>query len=162
VSGNKRWSARAQSSVEFLVITGIGIFLLSTAAIAFLGFTQQSSDDTRLNQVVSVGNELLDEASWVYSLGGYSWVTIDANIPEGVTAIYVTESSTGQNALVFEVQTQNGISSVPVFSRTPIVGVRTVGAQSFVYNGTILAPHAGQMQFRVTGTGPVVEIWAVG
>lgn len=152
----KRWTRRAQSSVEFLLITGIGLFLISTAAIAFLSYTKQSGDDARLTQVTEIGNEILRQASWVYSLGGYSWVTVDATVPEGVTAIYTTES----NALVFDVQTQYGVVSQPIFSTTPITGVNSTGAVSYVYNGSINA-HQGQVKFRVTGTGPIVEIQAV-
>jgi hypothetical protein len=147
---------RAQSSIEFLVITGIGLTLITTAAIAFLSYTRQGGDDARLAQVTDIGNQILAQAEWVNSLGGYSWNTVQTTMPDGVTAIYVAENST----LVFDVQTQHGVISQPVFSTIPITGVNASGTRNYVYV-TPLGAHSGRMDFRVTGKGNIVEIQAV-
>jgi hypothetical protein len=147
---------RAQSSVEFLAITGIGLLLITTVAAAFLSYTRDTGDQVALKQVNDIGNTILGQASTVYSWGGYSWVSVDAVLPDSIVAIYTTEN----NTLVFEVATQNGIVAQPIFSTTPITGVNVVGTRAHLNNGTMTI-HEGATKFRITSLGSIVQIQAV-
>jgi hypothetical protein len=145
-----------QSSIEFLFVTGIGLLLIVAVAFAFLHATRGSEDKVRLQQAGVISASILQQANTVYSLGRNSWVTMDIVVPEEVVAIYTVENS----SLVFEVTTSRGIVAQPVFSSTPITGVRPVGVVSYI-NDPSTVIHDGPTQLRITSLGSTVEIKAV-
>lgn len=148
---------RGQSSLEFLTVTGIGLLVISAAAIAFLSYAQTSGDDARLAQVTDIGISIIGQANYWYSVGGYSWGTVDVVMPDNVIDVYTVEN----NTLVFDVETRYGIVRQPVFSTTPIIGYTTTGNISSIYSPAI-GPHSGASKLRVTSLGSIVQIQAVG
>ena len=151
----KKQAKRGQSSVEFLLVTGIGLVLLTAVAMGYLTYTRASEDKMRVQQVQDIGNSIMQQANRVNSWGGNSWLPVDVTMPNNVLAIYTVDN----NTLVFDVATKEGTISHPIFSTVTIVGVNQVGAKSFVNNGSVTI-HEGTMHFRVTGRGTDVQIEA--
>lgn len=150
----RRDDRRGQSSVEFLVVTGIGLLMLTGVAMVYLSYTRGSSDSVRLQQVNAIGETILQQASRVYGLGSNSWISVDVSMPEGVQDVYTVEN----NTLVFDVSTSNGIVSQPVFSTIPIFGVNQSGVRWYITNGTVI--HSGATRLRITSNGANVTIQA--
>jgi hypothetical protein len=147
---------RAQTSMEFLVITGIGLLLITTVTYAFLQYNKDTADKATVEQVTSAGFVILQKAGEMHSYGANSWTTVEVNLPSGILAIYTVESDT----LVFDVATSRGLVAQPVFSRTPIVGVREDGEKLHVNSGQVVI-HDGPTQFRITSNGENVSIQAI-
>lgn len=147
---------RAQTSVEFIAVSAIGMLLVVAIGAFYVNFAKGNEDAVRMQQVTSVGATIISQAQNVYSYGKNNWVTIDARIPDKVSAIYTVEGK----ALVFDVETSYGTVSQPVFSLTPITGVQPIGSKIHVNNAS-MSIHSGNMRFRATSLGGVVEIQAV-
>jgi hypothetical protein len=147
---------KGQSSLEFLVITAIGLFLIGGVTYGFLSYNQDTQEKARVQQATYVGNQLITAATSMYSKGTNSWTTIDVSMPPDLLAVYTVEN----NTLVFDVGTAQGTISQPVFSDVPIAGVRLDGSKLHLNNGTVVI-HDGQTKFRVTSLGSVVTIQAI-
>jgi hypothetical protein len=147
---------KGQSSIEFLIITGIGLLLITATAFAFINYTKGSSDKVQVQQVSSIGAAILEQVDTMYALGANSWITMDVVMPQDVTAMYTVNDE----ALVFEVGTSQGVVKQPVFSNVPIRGVNTSGEISYVYNESVVL-HSGPTKFRISSLGAVVTIQAV-
>lgn len=150
-----RRGARGQSSLEFLLVTGIGLLLLTGVSFFFLEQNRNTSDTTQLQQATDAGAEILQQALYVFSLGRNSWVTLELALPGDIIAMYTVENDT----LVFDVGTQRGVVSQPVFSDIPITGINITGARAHVNNVTGM--HGGATQFRITSQGDIVTIAAI-
>lgn len=150
-----RREVHGQSSVEFLLVTAVGLLLLTSVSFFFLQQNRATTDTVRLQQATDVGHELLQQALYVYSLGANSWVTVEISMPDDVLAVYTVENDT----VVFDVATRNGIVSQPVFSDIPITGINVSGVRAYVNNNTRI--HPGSTEFRVTSQGGIVTIAAV-
>jgi hypothetical protein len=153
-----RREVRGQSSIEFLMITGIGLLLITSVSFFFLQQSRSTADTTRLQQATDAGNTILGQALYVYSLGANSWVTVEISIPDDVLAIYTVENRT----LVFDVGTRDGMVSQPVFSGVPVAGASLPDAQERRHVNDTTVVHSGRMRFRITSLGDTVQIRAVG
>jgi hypothetical protein len=147
---------KGQSSVEFLVITAVGLFLISAVAYSFIRYTHATEDEATLQQASDIGDSILSEAAGVYARGGNTWVTLEVSMPENVQSVYTAED----RALVFDMGTSNGMLSQPVFGTVPIRGVNGTSAKAFVNNGTITI-HEGKTRFRISSQGSYVLIQAM-
>jgi len=147
---------RAQSSVEFLAVTGIGILIIVGVAGVYLSYTKSNQDKVALQQVTNIGESVMQQVSTVYSLGKNSWVTLNVDMPDSVLAVYTVEN----NALVFDVGTIYGTVSQPVFSSITIIGVNTSGQKSFINTGNVTI-HSGKTALRITSQGNNVTIQAI-
>lgn len=148
---------RGQASIEFLLVSAAGLLLIVVVAFTFLSASRGTEDAARLQQVTTIGSSIIEQAGIVYALGTDSWIDVEVNLPSDVVAIYTIEGT----SLVFDVVTQAGIVSQPVFSSVPITGVNTVGVRSDI-NLPPTNIHSGTMEIRVTSLGTQVEIRAMG
>jgi hypothetical protein len=140
---------RGQSGIEFLAVTGIGLVLLLGVSFFLLSDSKASKDQAQLRQIQQIGAEVIAKARVVQAQGRNSWVTVDAQVPDSVSAIYTVEN----NTLVFDVNTQNGVISQPIFSEVAIAGLRDVPPKRFLDTGTF---HAGVVRFTVYSNASVV------
>lgn len=145
--------SRAQVSIEFLVITGLALAVMGVTSYMIFDYTQQNSDQNAMQQSALVGYRLIDEAANMYVYGQDSFVTVSANLPAQIEAMYVVESDT----LVLELNTDDGIVPVTVFSPVPINGTRADPPRSHLDPATS-SVRGGSQDFRVTSRGSWVEI----
>lgn len=127
--------------------------MITGVSFGYISYTNSQNDQVKLQQVTAIGTEIISTATRVNELGSNSWVTVDVSLPEEVLDIYTVEN----NTLVFDVATQGGIVSQPVFSPTAIMGITPVGNRTYVNDAT-LAIHSGRTRFRVTSQGSVVSV----
>ena len=144
---------RGQISVEFLMITGIAVFILATASVFMYQYTASSGDRTALAQVASIGYQVVDQSKNVFVYGEGSFVTVEASLPEQINSVYVVDD----NTLVFELHTSRGEVTVPVFSDVPINGTNRIGSQVHV-PGAAQTAHQGRTSYRVESYGAWVQI----
>jgi hypothetical protein len=147
---------KGQSSIEFLIITGFGLLLITGISFVFLNYSQTTQDQTRTQQASQIGSTFINNAGEMYALGANSWVTITVTMPDKIVDVYTTEN----NSIVFELGTATGVQTQPVFSSVPIRGVTVSGDRVSVYNTTVF-PHSGPTDFRITSQGNVVTIQAI-
>ena len=142
-----------QVSVEFLLVTGAALLILTASMYFVFGFMQSSADSTALYQSANLGYVLVDEARSVFLLGSGSFVSVSASNPDLLQSVYVTPD----NALVFNVSTANGVVSIPVFSSIPLAGIRSGDSDvSFIHSNDRIS--SGRTSYRLTNRNGVVEI----
>lgn len=136
----RRQGCKAQSSMEFLLVTVFAFILL--AGILIIAYAQSSSFSTDITsaQVQKVGMQLTDAANTVYYAGPPTKKTMTVYIPEHVTNI-----SIGGSSVLFTLQGPGGISqysaiAVPNLtgSLQPFAGIHvvTIEAQAGAVNIT--------------------------
>lgn len=90
---NKRANKKAQVSVEYALVIGLIIFALTLAVgIAFF-YSTTAKHQITINQIDKIGKKIAETADSIYYLGSPSKATIDINMPEGVKAIEIIDSS---------------------------------------------------------------------
>lgn len=145
--------SRAQVSLEFLMITAVAMVLMTATSFFLFDYTQSKTDQNALQQSAQVGYRLVDQATNMYVYGDGSFVSVQANMPDGIDKIYTVENDT----LVLEVITSNGPVPVQVFSTVPINGTQADAEKTHV-NPAGSSVHPGNTGFRVTSHGSWVEI----
>ncbi len=146
-------SRTGQVSIEFIIIVAISLFLLTGATILVMDYLRTNQTGSDLQRVTQIGYRVIDEATNAYVYGKDSFIQVQAAVPSSVIDVYVVDN----NTLVFDVSTQNGITSVPVFSSIPINGTRAVGDKVFV-NDADISIGGGKGIFQVTSKGSWVEV----
>lgn len=147
---------RAQSSIEFLMVTGIGLLLLTTVVAGYLQYQRGNEDRVQVEQAYAIGTNILEKVQFVYALGGSSWETITVTMPDNVVDVYAVEN----NTLGFTLATSSGLTNQLLISDIPINGTRTVNGHSSIYNGSITI-HGGTTKIRITSQGSLVQIQAI-
>ena len=145
--------SRAQVSLEFLMVVGIAMVLLTASSVAIFQFTQQQTDQSDMQQAATVGYQIINQAANVYTYGSGSFVRVTGNVPSSVQQIYVVEDT-----LIFEVRTREGIVPVQVFSDIPINGIYASGDGKVHVNASGSQIQHGNVGFRVESKGSRVEI----
>lgn len=80
---------KSQSSLEFMMIFGIGfviIIMLSGIFFTYFNSEKQSLDHKHLE---NIGNEIIMNVEKIYFLGNGNRVTINTNFPEGIQNITI-------------------------------------------------------------------------
>jgi uncharacterized protein (UPF0333 family) len=144
---------RAQVSVEFLMVVGIAMLMMTVSTYLVFDYTQSYSSQNAMQQVAQIGYELIDDASAMYIYGSGSFGTLSASLPENIYDISVVDNTT----LVFELNTQRGIIPVYIFSEIPINGTRNEGNKVYVSQSQEKV-HPGTTEFRIESKGDWVEI----
>jgi hypothetical protein len=80
---------KAQSSVEYIVIVSMALLIIIPASFIFYNYVNSSKVSLLHSQVFNVGNNLVDTAIKVYSIGDNSWQTIKITIPDEVKEITI-------------------------------------------------------------------------
>ncbi len=75
---------KSQSSLEFLIILGIGFFFIAILGGVFLQLYNQESDKLDSEQIQNIGDQLISTAEKVYFRGIGNKITVSANFPEEI------------------------------------------------------------------------------
>jgi len=156
VRNGVRRARRGQSGIEFLAVTGIGMLLLLSVSFLLLSDSRSSRDRAEVQQAEQIGSELLSQARVVAAQGRNSWVTVEAQVPSSVDAIYTVEN----NTIVFDVMTSSGLVSQPVFSLIPVSGWYGIGQKMYLYNSSSTTIGGGVTRFTVAANGTAVILSA--
>ncbi len=104
---------KAQSSTEFLIIVAISMALLVPASIIFINYVQSSTSQVSANQINVLGTEIMNKAEEMYLVGENSWTTIEISFP----SVFANASVNSNSDLVFNYETQSGVSQLVYFSQ---------------------------------------------
>ena len=124
ISKNKR---RGQVSIEFMVVVGFMLLVLTPLIIAYYQNTQSSSNTIQSEQLDKVAREITDTAETVYYLGEPSKITIQAYIPHGVKRVTISN-----NEIVFKVIRGAKTADIVSVSKVNITG--SIGTSEGIHN----------------------------
>ncbi|MFT4312406.1 MAG: hypothetical protein ACMXYF_04195 [Candidatus Woesearchaeota archaeon] len=104
---------KGQYSVEYLMIIGLALFVFGLALM--FAFTQSSdlTSEAGVDQVITVGNLILETSEFIYSAGVGTFDTISFTLPVTVTNMSINNN----RDLVFSVRSQRGETDLLFFSR---------------------------------------------
>ena len=82
---------KAQSSIEFLLIISLAMFLLIPGLALFSDFMSKASGDLISGRVDEIGNTLVSNVQSVYFHGPGAMLVIDVHMPENVQNITIED-----------------------------------------------------------------------
>ncbi len=80
---------KSQSSLEFLLIFGIGFFLILLMGGVFFTFSSEAKQNLDRKQLTKISNDIMTNIENVYFLGNGNRITMDVNMPEGIENITI-------------------------------------------------------------------------
>ncbi|HII71552.1 TPA: hypothetical protein HA265_02245 [Candidatus Woesearchaeota archaeon] len=107
--------------------------------LVFYTYADRTEDEIVSNQIQKIGYKVGDAAESMYYLGEPSRTKIRIYLPKNILNITV-----GNNELVFNVRTKDGLDQVVVYTPVPIQGT--------------LDPHSGYHNINIRSRGSYVEI----
>ncbi len=107
---------RGQSSVEFLLIVSLALFLLIPALAVFTDFIQKTSGDVIVSHVEEIGNTMVANVQTVYFHGPGAMIVLDVNMPENVVNMTVEND----NFLIITVKIEGRTSDFLFYSDAPM------------------------------------------
>ena len=110
---------RAQISVEYMIIVGFIIFIVTiTAGTAFF-YSYTISDRISSNHLNNFANKVISSSESVFFAGDPSRVTINAYLPNGIEAMEILTDN-DKTLIVFTFTTRTGTSTIAYESNVPI------------------------------------------
>jgi len=107
-------SNKSQSSVEYLMIIGIALFVFVPLAYVFYSYSQGTTEGIALSRITNIGNTIVNTAESVYYLGEPTRITIEESMPEGIKNLTIAyDPSDDVSELVFLLE---DLSEMPFIS----------------------------------------------
>ena len=141
-----------QGSFEYVLVVGIAMILIVPGAMLFYNYSTRSTDELVRSKVDMVGNDILDSVERVYYIGENSWETIEVDVPDGVTWIYVLNNS----ELVITYSSHVGESEAVFFSDINMTAPYNLDEKFYITDPAYA--HAGLNVIKVTSKGKYVLI----
>lgn len=114
---------RGQSSVEFLLVIGVGMVILLPATLLFFNYSQRSSDDLKFGQLIRMGNDIVNNAEQVYYYSDPSKIQIEDVMPPDVENITIQNDWPNRiNLITFWVRSKGNDVPVTFFTKISING----------------------------------------
>ncbi|MCF7866097.1 hypothetical protein K9L67_00650 [Candidatus Woesearchaeota archaeon] len=107
---------KAQSAIEFLVVVVLGLFLIIPATSIVLKDSQINAQQTKMNQLQILGQEILLASEEISVLAPGSSINLELKLPDGVESAEIVKTSDSQGALVIRQKTTDGITDLVFFS----------------------------------------------
>ena len=114
---------KAQISVEYMIILSITIAMVIGGAVIFVTYTESSKNQVTKSQISGLGNQIIQNAESIYTIGNGSWIVIDVDYPKELVDIYIAD----KEELVFVLDTSEGISESIFFSDIALRGTTGSG-----------------------------------
>ena len=108
---------RGQISIEYLILIGFLMFILISILGIAMFYMSGIRDRMKISQITAFASKLTSTAESAYYAGSPSKATITAYLPSEVKAITIIE-----NSLIFEIQTDSGLTKMSFSSNVPISG----------------------------------------
>jgi uncharacterized protein (UPF0333 family) len=80
---------KGQSSLEFLMIFGIGFLIILILGGIFFGYIGGAKESLNKDQISNIGNEIINSVEKVYFLGVGNKFILKANFPENINNITI-------------------------------------------------------------------------
>lgn len=137
---------RGQVSVEYLVILGVILVIMVPSGFLLFERARQTTDQIASSQIIRIGNDLINNAIAVYSLGKNSWTTLEVNFPSNSKEFYVNND----NEIVVEFDTNKGRSEAIFFTDIPL--------QTSYMGNVSNSFHAGTFKIKIISQGNSVYL----
>jgi len=111
--------AKAQSSVEYLVIVALTFAIIVPAAYIFYNYSLESTNEIKDSQVLEIGRTVIDSAQAIYYSGQGSKTVVELRIPDNVYNVSILDG----RELSFTLRTPFGLSDAVFFSKVNISGI---------------------------------------
>jgi len=108
---------KAQVSMEYLSIIGFALMLTIPLIVIFFSQSTSTTNQVNAEQSLQIARKIVDNAEDVYFLGQPSKRTIRVFVPENVEYITIAK-----RAIIFGIETEGGISEIPVASKVNLTG----------------------------------------
>ena len=108
----ERLQAKAQSSLEYLLIVALTFAILVPATYLFYSYSKESTQEIVDAQVVKIGRNIIDTSETIFYSGTGSRTILDLNMPESVLSATIIQG----RELVFNITTDIGVNEVVFFS----------------------------------------------
>ena len=114
--------ARAQSSMEYLMLLSFILGITIVLILLFQTYSQDTMDTIRMKQVDQLARKIIDSAEKVYYLGEPSKITIKANFPSNIKSANISSRE-----LYFVMSTAQGDNELVYVTKVNITGTLPVG-----------------------------------
>ena len=112
--------AKAQASIEFLVIVAFFLVFLTPIVFIMLDLSGEKSDETALSQAHQLGRRLADLADGVYIQGGESTRVENLFFPPKISCITFDSLSPSGGELTISLDTVNGPTDIVFLTTAPL------------------------------------------
>ena len=174
---------KSQLSVEYLILTGFIIGIISVVLVIFLKVFASGSAQDAINaqKINDLGDDIVKKAKQVFYLGLYSKQNVEYDIPDNVEFMFILEltKSTGEKFYYFgihakdkEIKKHYFLSDVPIASDGTLVDVdeddlsslipecSTATCKFYNFKGNLINPgkKVFKIETRLYGAEPKVAI----
>lgn len=87
--------SKAQSSLEFLMIFGIGFSIIIIIGGLFLTYSSGAKETLDQQQIDRIGQEIISSIEQIYFLGNGNRLTLNFNFPAGVENFTINHANNG-------------------------------------------------------------------
>lgn len=116
---------KAQSGIEYMIITGFITLAISTILVAAYFYVGLSKDSIRMNQIETLATKIINSAESVFYAGQPSQTTITIYIPSGINSIELKDYD-----LIITASTSSGTMKRAFTSRVKLEGNINAGQGS--------------------------------
>ena len=117
VSSQHRLKSKGQISVEYLIIVGFALFIITILIATYTIYSQHNESVIISKQVQRISMKLVDNAEEVYYYGPPTKNTLKLYFPKNIEDIQIYN-----NELLFKVHTAGGISDIEAVSEVNLTG----------------------------------------
>lgn len=111
---------KGQSSVEYIFIVAFALAIIIPAAVLFYRYSADSQENLAASQITRIGNDIVDSAELMFSVGENSWQTLELTVPNQVQSMTIVYDVSGATNLTeVAIRFGDGSSSTALFF-TPI------------------------------------------
>lgn len=103
-NSNSIFSIKAQSSLEFLMIFGIGFTIIIILGGIFFSFSGEAKSSLDQKQLQKTGDEIISNIEKIYFLGNNNMITLTSTFPDGIDNFTIehVNNSNGGTYVVFD------------------------------------------------------------
>ena len=134
----------AQSSLEYLVVIALSSILIISGVSVFYAYSENLGEKLEVQQINTVGNDIIENAENIYIMGINSQSIYIANLPDIVTSVEISGYD-----LIINYKTTYGDNSAIFFSSVNITGPSDSITDNF---------HTGLLRLKILSKGDYVFI----
>ena len=108
--------AKAQSSLEYLLVIALTFIIIIPTAYLFYSYSKESTGQIKDSQITKIGTTIVDGAKFIFYSGDGSKTELELNVPDNVNSVSIFD----ERELVFNIRTDFGSSDIVFFSNVPI------------------------------------------
>jgi len=136
---------KGQIAVEYLFILALALAIIVPGSMLFFNYSRDSNEKLTASQINKIGDNIINQAEDIYSIGKNSWTTVETNFPETTINAYIID-----NEFIITYNTPHGVTEGVFFSNVPIQGA---------YGNNISSEfHMGFTSIRIESKGGYVLI----